>query len=136
MDFTTSQRKCINDKYCDKQHFMRKMKDSASDWFVVNTSDFIDMWRLHKKYVEKCRDIVCPSDDPCDLHKKLRDMTDYVECVRHKNLNCKYEIIKTTGVVYSSNSYKEKAFWWINIIEWEVIAPPDDASIRRRSNFV
>ena len=75
MGFTTSQRKCIDDKCCDKQHFMRKMKDSTSDWFVVNTSDFTDMWRLHKKYVEKCYAIVCPSDDPCDLHKKLRDMT-------------------------------------------------------------
>ena len=55
------------------------MKDSASDWFVVNTSDFIEMWRHHKKYVEKVCDIVCPSDEPCELHKKLRDMTNYVE---------------------------------------------------------
>ena len=37
-------------------------------------------------------------------------MTDYLEWVRDKNLNCKYAKIKTIGVVYSTNSYKEKAF--------------------------
>ena len=82
MDFTTSSRKCINDKYatcCDKQHFMRKMKDSTSDWFVVNTSNFIEMWKHHRKYAEKFCDIVCPSDEPCELHKKFKDMTNYVE---------------------------------------------------------
>ena len=75
MDFTKSSRKYLNDIYstcCDKQHFMIKMKDSASDWFVVTTSDFIDMWRHHKKYVEKVCDIVCPGDEMCDLHKKLQ----------------------------------------------------------------
>ena len=139
MNFTTSSRKCINDKYstcCDKQHFMRKMKDSTSNWFVVNASDFIDMWRHHKKYVEKVCNIVCPNDEMCELHRKLKKMTDYVEWVRDKNLNCKYEVIKTIGVVFSSNSYKEKAFWWINIIEWEVIEPPKEDSIRWRSHFV
>ena len=63
-------------------------------------------------------------------------MTDYVEWVRDKNLNCNFEIIKTIGVVYSSNSYKEKAFWWISIIEWEVIEPPNEDSKRWRSHFV
>ena len=133
MDFTKSSRKCLNDKYstcCDKQHFMRKMKDSASDWFVVNTSDFIDMWRNNKKYVEKVCDIVYPNHKMCELHKKHEKMTDYVEWVRDKKLNCKYEIIKTIAVVYSSNSYKEKTFWWINIIECEVIEPPNEASRR------
>lgn len=104
MNFTKSSRKCINDKYltcCDKQHFMRRMKDSASDWFVVNTSDFIDMWRHHKKHVEKVCDIVCASDEMCELHKKLTKMADYVEWVRDKNLNCKYEVIKTIGAVFS-----------------------------------
>ena len=72
----------------------------------------------------------------CELHRKLKKMTDYVEWVRDKNLNCKYEVIKTIGVVFSSNSYKEKAFWWINIIEWEVIEPPKEDSIRWRSHFV
>ena len=41
----------------------------------------------------------------CELHKKLQKKTDYVEWVRDKNLNCKYEIIKTIGVVYSKNTY-------------------------------
>ena len=27
-------------------------------------------------------------------------MTDYIEWVRDKNLNCKYEVIKTIGVVF------------------------------------
>ena len=76
MDFTTSSRKYIHDKYstcCDKQRFMRKMKDSTSNWFVVNTSDFKDMWRHHKKYVEKVCYIVCPRmDELCELHKNLK----------------------------------------------------------------
>ena len=114
---------------------MRKIKDSASDWFVFNVSDFIDMWPHHKNYVEKVCDIVCPSDDPCELHKKLQKRTDYVEWVRDKNLNCKYEIIKTIALVYSSNMFKEKAFWWINIIEWEVISPPEDAFHKMEISF-
>ena len=35
-------------------------------------------------------------------------MTDYVEWVQDKNLNFKYEAIKTIGVVFSSNGLKKK----------------------------
>ena len=110
MDFTKSSRKCLKDKYscCDKQHFMRYMKDSAGNWFVVNTSGFIDMWGHHKKYVEKTCDYVCPNEKTCELHYELQKMTDYVEWVRDKNLNCEYEVIKTVGVVFSSNDLKKR----------------------------
>ena len=138
MDFTKSKssRKCLNDSCCDKQHFIRYMKDSASNWFVVNTSDFIDMWRHHKKYVEKTCDYVCPNEKMCELHQELQNMTDYVEWVRDKNLNYEYETIKTIGVVFSSNDLKKKTFWQINIIEWETISPPENATIKRKSNFL
>ena len=112
MDFTKLSRRCLNDKYsfCDKHNFMRYMKDLASNWFVINTSDFIDMWRHHKKYVEKTCDYVCPKAKMCELHNELQKMTDYVEWVQDKNLNCKYEVIKTIGVVFLSNGFKKKAF--------------------------
>ena len=35
-----------------------------------------------------------------ELHYELQKMTDYVEWVRDKNLNCEYEVIKTIGVVF------------------------------------
>ena len=82
MDFKTSQRKCLNDQFdscCDKSDFMRQLSDSASDFFIVNTSDVVDIWRHHKKYVIKCCDYECSKDTICDLHFKLRKLTDYVE---------------------------------------------------------
>lgn len=112
MNLTKSSRNCISNKYsacCDKQHFMRKMNDFVRDWFVVSTSDFIDMWRHHKKHEEKVCDIVCPSDEMCELHKKLKKMTGYVKWVRDKNLNCKYEVIKTIGVVFFQKFIQRKS---------------------------
>ena len=110
MDFTKSSRKCINDKYscCDKQHFMRYMKDLASNWFVISTSDFIDVWRYHEKYVEKTCDYVWPKTKNVRTALWTSKMTDYVEWVEDKNLNCKYKAIKTIGVVFSSNGLKKK----------------------------
>ena len=41
----------------------------------------------------------------CELHYELQKMTDYVEWVQDKNLNCKYEVIKTIAVVFSLNGF-------------------------------
>ena len=45
----------------------------------MNTSDFIDLWRHHKKYVEQKCDFVCPKNEIYYLHKRLNELTDYVE---------------------------------------------------------
>ena len=47
--------------------------------FVINTLDFIDMRRHHKKYVEKTCDYVCPNEKMCELHYEIQKMTDYLE---------------------------------------------------------
>lgn len=55
MNFTKSSRRCINstEKCCDNQYFMKYFKDSAKEYFEMNTSDFVDLWRHHSKFVEK-----------------------------------------------------------------------------------
>ena len=64
MDFSKSSRVCLNDdptwKYCDKQHFMKYQKDFIKEYYVMNTDDFVDLWRHHKKFVEQKFDYVCP----------------------------------------------------------------------------
>ena len=54
MNFTKSSRKCLSDKYscCYKQHFMRYMKDSASNWFIINTYLVDETYLIDEKDVE------------------------------------------------------------------------------------
>ena len=137
MDFKTSQRKCLNEQFdsCwDKSHFMSQLSDSASDCFIVNASDFVDIWRHHKTYVKKCCYYDCSKDTICDLYFKLRKLTDYVEWLRDKNFK-KNTIVKTICIVYNIYSTQQKAFWWINIIEWEKVDVPDNVDIRWRAQF-
>ena len=72
-------------------------------------------------------DWVCPKNKICELHKKLRKFEDYCECVRDKNLTDN-EIVKTVALVFNKSSEHEEVFWWINLIEWEVIEVPEDAT--------
>ena len=68
------------------------------------------------------------------LHKKLRKLEDYCEWARDRNLN-ENQIIKTVALVFNSSSRFNEVFWWINLIEWEIIDVPDDAAMRRRAQF-
>ena len=47
MNFTKSSRVCLNIdpswKCRDKQHFMKYYEDSVKEFFVMNTSDFVDL---------------------------------------------------------------------------------------------
>ena len=130
MEFFNTEVKCINkknDTICDKMHYLKYMKDSASDWYVLNVSDLIKIFNLHKKYVvEKC-DQVCPKKEICDLHKQLNKLEDYCEWVRDKNLSDN-EIVKTVALVFNKSLVFKEVFWWNNLIEWEVIEVPDDAT--------
>ena len=53
----------------------------------MNTSDFVDLWRHHKKYVEQKCDFICPKKEICYLHKRLNELTDYVDWISDRNLN-------------------------------------------------
>ena len=91
MNFTKSSRVCLNIdpswKCRDKQHFMKYYEDSVKEFFVMNTSDFVDLWRHHKKFVEQKCDYVCPKKEICYLHERLNKLTDYVDWIRDRNLN-------------------------------------------------
>ena len=64
MDFSKSSRVCLNVdptwKCCHKQHFMKYQNNSIKEYYVMNTDDFVDLWRHHKKFVEQKCDYVCP----------------------------------------------------------------------------
>ena len=46
------------------------MKDSASNWYLLNVSDLMDVYRHHKEYVIKKWDWDCPKQNIGDLHEK------------------------------------------------------------------
>ena len=56
--------------------------------------------------------------------KKLRDLDDYTDWLRDKNLTDKNEIVKTVALVFNKSSERQEVFWWINLIEWETIEVP------------
>ena len=111
------------------------MKDSASNWYLLNVSDLMDVYRHHKEYIIKKCDWVCPKDDVCDLHKKLRDLDDYTDWLRDKNLTDKNEIVKTVALVFNKSSERQEVFWWINLIEWETIEVPKNAVMSWRVKY-
>ena len=115
-------------------HYLKHLKDNASDWYVVSVSDLVKIFNHHKQYVIKKCDWVCPKNEICDLHKKLRNLEDYCEWARDRNLN-ENQIIKTVALVFNSSSKFNEVFWWINLIEWEIIYVPDDATMNWRAQF-
>ena len=61
------------------------------------------------------------------MHKQLNKLEDYCEWVRDKNLSDN-EIVKTVALVFNKSLVFKEVFWWNNLIEWEVIEVPDDAT--------
>ena len=61
------------------------------------------------------------------MHKQLNKLEDYCEWVRDKNLSDN-EIVKTVALVFNKPLVFKEVFWWNNLIEWEVIEVPDDAT--------
>ena len=84
--------------------------------------------------IKKC-DWVCPKNEICDLHKKLRDLDNYTEWLRDRNLAEKNEIIKTVALVFISSSKYKEVFWWINLTEWETIEVTEYATMSWRARF-
>ena len=108
------------------------MKDSASNWYLLNVSDLMDIYRHHEEYVIKKCNWVCPKDIICELHKKLRHLDDYTNWLRDGNLTHKNETVVS---VFNNQSKYNEVFWWINLIEWETIEVPENATINWRARF-
>ena len=138
MEFFSTEVKCINkkdDTICNKMHYLKYMKDSASDWYVLLVSNLIKIYNHHKQYVvEKC-DWVCPKKEICNLHQKLNKLEYYTEWLRHKNFTDKNEIVKTVALVFNKASEREEVFWWINLIEWEITEVPENATWSWQARF-
>ena len=114
MEFFKNESKCINEKndnICTKKQYFKHMKDSASDWYLLNVSDLMDVYRHHKEYVIKKCDWVCPKENICNLHKKLRDLDEYTGWLRDRNLTDKNEIAKTVALVFNKRSEYQEVFW-------------------------
>ena len=128
MDFTKSSRICLNVdpiwKCWDKQHFMKYYKTSVKEYFVMNTSDFVDLWRHHKKFVEQKCDFVCPKNEICYLHKRLNELTDYADWIRDRNLN-ENTVVSKIALFFEKDPTRRGAFWWYNEKIWDFKDVPD-----------
>ena len=139
MYFTKSTRSCINDpteKCRSNQHFMKYFKDSIKEYFEMNTNDFVDLWRHHSKFVEQKCGAVCSKDEPCKIHKRLFELTDFVEYNRDFNLNTKNEIISKIALFFEKDSTRRGAFWWYTIDIWDFKDVPENTTLRWRAQFV
>ena len=138
MEFFKNETKCINEKndiICGKKHYFKHMKDSASNWYLLSVSDLMDLYRHHEEYVIKKCDWVCPSQNIRELHKKLRDLDDYTNSLRERNLTDKNEIIKTVALVFNRTCQYKEVFWWINLMEWEAIEVLENATMSWRARY-
>ena len=139
MDFSKSSRVCLNVdptwKCCDKQHFMKYQKDSIKEYYVMNTDDFVDLWRHHKKFVEQKCDYVCPEKKNCFLHEELQKLTDYVDWIRDRNLN-ENIIVTKIALFFEKDSTRREAFWWYNKKIWDEKDVPDNVTMSWRAQFV
>lgn len=90
MDFKTTQKKCLNNNpntFCNKNHYLKYEKNELGTCFILNVSDFIDLWRHHKEFViAKCNH-ACLRETMCTWHQNLERLTGYVEYLRNNNLN-------------------------------------------------
>ena len=139
MDFSKSSRVCLNVdptwKCCDKQHFMKYQKDSIKEYDVMNTVDFVDLWRHHKKFVEQKCDYVCPEKRNCFLHEELQRLTDYVNWIHDRNSN-ENIIVTKIALFFEKGSTRRAAFWWYNKKIWDEKDVPDNVTMSWQEQFV
>ena len=71
----------------------------------------------------------------CNLHKKLERSTGHAEWLREDNLN-NHTIVKKVALLFNENTAETQgAFWWLDMIEWEVGNVPKGATMRWRAQF-
>ena len=136
MDFKRDhEKKYLNNNsniFCNKTHLMKKI----DDYFILHSSDLMELFRHQKKYVQEYCDIVCPRNTPCSLHVKLQRLERYVDWLRENNLNSNV-IIKKVAIYFNEDVARTKeAFWWCYILEWEEINAPPNATMSWRSQFL
>ena len=137
MDFRNGNaKKCLNNNsniFCSKNHYMKKVDDC---FFILNSSDFFDLYRHHKHFVQKRCDFVCPRDTACSLHAKLQRLEEYVDWLRRKNTN-ENVIIKKICLVFNADvAETRESFWWSDVLEWEEGNVPPDVTLRWRAQFL
>ena len=117
------------------QYFMKYDKDSIKEYFVMNTSDFVDLWRHHKKFVEQKCDFVCPKNEICYSHKRLYELTDYVEWIRDRNLN-ENTVVSKIALFFEKDSTRRGVFWWYSqdILDFQYV--PENVTMKWRAQFV
>ena len=94
----------------------------------MNTNNFADLWRHHKKFVEQKCDLVCPKDETCFLHEKLNRLTDFVEWIRGRNLN-ENTVVTKIAIIFEKDSIRRDAFWWYNYKIWDFKDVPDNVTM-------
>ena len=114
---------------------MKYYKDSIKEFYVMNTSDFVDLWRHHKKFVEQKCDYVCPEKKNCFLHEELQKLTDYVDWIRDRNLN-ENIIVTKIALFFEKDSTRREAFWWYNKKIGDEKDVPDNVTISWQAQFV
>ena len=71
----------------------------------------------------------------CNLHKKLERLTGHAEWLREDNLN-NHTTVKKVALLFNENTAETQgAFWWLDMIEWEVGNVPEGATMRWRAQF-
>ena len=138
MDFVSgeSQKKCLNNNsntFCNKNHYLKNLDGEI---FICNASDFFEICRHHRAFVQARCDIVCPRDVQCQLHFRLERLEYFKDYVFRKNLK-ENKIVKKIAFAFNKDvSQSKEAFWWINIFEWEWADIPSGATMRWRSHYL
>ena len=138
MDFVSgkNQKKCQNNKwntFCNKKHYI---KNSDGELFIINVDDFFEICRHHRALVQARCNIVCPSDIECSMHFKLKRLEMYKSFVLEKNLN-ENKIFKKIAFHFNKDvAQSQEAFWWTDILEWELVDVPPGAAMRWRSHYL
>ena len=101
----------------------------------MNTNNFVDLWRHHKKFVEQKCDYVCPEKKNCFLHEELQKLTDYVDWIRDRNLN-ENIIVTKIALFFEKDSTRREAFWWYNQKIWDEKDVPGNVTMSLRAQFV
>lgn len=58
---------------------------------------------------------LCSKDEKSQLHKRLFELTDFVEYIRNFNVNTENEIITKVALFFQKDSTRRGAFWWYAI---------------------
>ena len=117
---------------------MKCKEDSIKEYYVMNTDDFVDLWRHHKKFAEQKCDYVCPekkNSHESFLHEELQKLTDYVDWIRDRNLN-ENMIVTKIALFLEKDFTRREAFWWYNQKIWDENDVPDNVTMSWRTQFV